>query len=287
MSEDEILVDGRVTDDQYMGITKFAGKNTYVSLCDKELKPIPSISAKRYKTDASGYFTIKISKEDIKTLIEKKIEPKLLVECRKRRVMKEFVTPPLPKISEIPLVRRITINLSFTSTEIERQKAKKAEETKLRDAELRKRELEVMRERELEEKRKREEAERLKFEEEARKKLMEEIVREREAEKKRFEKETLEKLEAEMEEKMRAKRLEIEEETRKKTEAERKKGIPKLEEISGIGVKRAEKLREKGIADVEDFYKTLAGKLGEILGISKSRVRKMKEDNVSLLSKAP
>jgi hypothetical protein len=49
--------------------------------------------------------------------------------------MKEFVTPSLPKISEIPLERRVTINLLFTSTEVAKQKTKNAEEAKLRDAE--------------------------------------------------------------------------------------------------------------------------------------------------------
>jgi predicted flap endonuclease-1-like 5' DNA nuclease len=117
--------------------------------------------------------------------------------------------------------------------------------------------------------------------------FMEQMVKECEVEKKRFEKETLQRLRAEVQERIRYKRLQIEEEMREKIEAERKKGMLKVEEISGIGTKSAEKLKKKGIVDVEDFYKTPAGKLARILGISESRVREMKENNVSLLEEAP
>jgi hypothetical protein len=44
-------------------------------------------------------------------------------------------------------------------------------------------------------------------------------------------------------------------------------------------------LRNNEINDIEDFFKTPKEKLSKILGISKSRIQKLKEKNVYLLEK--
>jgi hypothetical protein len=114
-----------------------------------------------------------------------------------------------------------------------------------------KRKLAILYEQMLDETGKLEEAKKFRLEADTRDRLMEEIAEERKAEKRRLEEET-----------------------------------PKVEAISGIGVERAEKLKQKGIADVEEFYKTPTEKLGKILGLSESDVQEMKKEARSLLKKA-
>ena len=56
-----------------------------------------------------------------------------------------------------------------------------------------------------------------------------------------------------------------------------------VDEISGIGNVRSEKLREKGIYDIETFLKTDNSLLSEILGLSDEIIKRKKVEGELLL----
>ncbi|MFX0108447.1 MAG: hypothetical protein ACFE7R_09205 [Candidatus Hodarchaeota archaeon] len=111
-SKGELLIHGRVHDEQLLGIASFASRDIHISLRDGNRKPIRGMT-KVSSVDENGYFSITLT-QDEKNLLSGH-EPTLVVVDEGGDVLPQFESKPLPEISADMHAREINLDITYSS----------------------------------------------------------------------------------------------------------------------------------------------------------------------------